>query len=69
MSLVYRRREKDNAYVELEMQGMLDIMETEVSPPPRVLCKLSGLPATVAFIASLLTHPPGLACNETEAFG
>lgn len=34
MSLVYRRREKDNAYVELEMQGMLDIMETEVSPPP-----------------------------------
>lgn len=33
MSLVYRRREKDKAYVELEMQGMLDIMETEVSPP------------------------------------
>lgn len=63
MSLVYRRREKDNAYVELEMQGMLDVCLA------RVLCKLSGLPATVAFIASLLTHPPGLACNETEAFG
>lgn len=34
-----------------------------------VRCKWSALPATVTLIASLLSHPPGLACNEIEAFG
>lgn len=33
-----------------------------------VQCKWSVLPATVGLIASLLSHPPGLACNEIEAF-
>lgn len=36
---------------------------------PYVLCKWGGLPATVRVITSLLTRPPGLACNEIEAFG
>lgn len=67
--------------VDLEMQSVLDITKTEVRKtrgktnlPPRrrrrhARCKWSGPPATVGLIASLLSHPAGLACNETEAFG
>lgn len=60
---------------ELHMQSMFDITErweAHIGKPiyfPYVWCKWSVLPATVGLIASLLSYPPGLACNEIEVFG
>lgn len=58
------------------MLSMFDITETgekhtleNLFISAHVRCKWSVLPATVGLIASLLSHPPGLACNEMEAFG
>lgn len=63
--------------VELKMQSVLGITETRVRntrgnlffPPSRVWLKWRELSATVGLIASPLSHPAGLACNEMKAFG
>lgn len=75
-SAFYRFCSGKRLKVGLEMLSMCDITETSdkhtlenLFISARVRCKWSVLPATVGLIASLLSHPPGLACNETEAFG
>lgn len=64
-------------YAEVEMQIVLDILKTRgrkhegslFSPPPCVWLNWRQLSATVGLIASPLSHPAGLACNEMKAFG
>lgn len=75
-SAIYRFCSGKRLEVGLEMLSMCDITETSEKHTlenlfisARVRCKWSVLPATVGLIASLLSHPPGLVCNETEAFG
>lgn len=56
-------------YMILQRQGREENRETYFFPPSSAWWNWRGLSATVGLIASPLSHPAGLACNEMKAFG